>query len=367
MSRKKIRVGILGATGMVGQNYLRLLANHPWFEVTYLAASERSAGKRYAEAVAGRWQMETPVPGPFGDMPVHDARAIPRPGSDCDMLFSAIALDKAATRALEDSYAASGFPMVSNNSAHRTTDDVPMLIPEINPGHLEIIPAQQKARGWDTGFIVTKPNCGIQSYMLPLAALLSAGFVVNRMITTNLQALSGAGYPGVAALDVTDNLAHLPSEEEKALVEPAKILGRIDAGKIAPLAPLAVSSHCVRVPVVHGHSSCVSFAVENGNPDTAGIIQAMRDYSPVPQQLELPTAPKPVIRVFEDPGRPQPRKDRDEGSGMTVSVGRVTTCPVLGYRFFCLSHNTVRGAAGGAILTAELLAVRGYLGWERSA
>lgn len=359
--KNELRVGIIGATGMVGQNYLRLLEGHPWFTVTYLAASSRSAGKRYGEAVAGRWLMETPVPAGVSDLPVHDAFELPTPGKECDLVFSAIALDKQSTREIEERYAAAGFPVVSNNSAHRTTPDVPMIVPEVNPEHFKIIPEQRRARGWSRGFIVTKPNCGVQSYVLPLAALLGAGFQIERVITTNLQALSGAGYPGAAALNVVDNISHLPDEEAKALVEPAKILGTLGKGEIVPRERLVVSSHCVRVPVVHGHSSAVSFAVENGHPALSEIARAFSEYRPLAQQLGLPSAPDPVIRVHDDPLRPQPRLDRDAGGGMAVSVGRIAECPVLGYRFHCLSHNTVRGAAGGAILAAELLLSQGYI------
>lgn len=359
--QQKIKVGIIGATGMVGQNYLRLLENHPWFDVTYLGASQRSAEKTYQEAVEGRWQMESPIPVSVREKKIHYALEIPTPGKECDLIFSAISLGKKEIRALENDYAAAGFPVISNNSAHRTTSNVPILIPEINHKHLELIPAQQKANGWNRGFVITKPNCGIQSYMLPLAALLEFGLNVQRIITTNLQALSGAGYPGVSALDVIDNLTHLPSEEEKALTEPAKILGNLSGQEIIPRNNLSISSHCIRVPLVHGHSSCVHFAVENASPAVEDIIEAFSSYRPLPQQLELPSAPDPVIRLFSLPDRPQPRKDRDTGHGMAVSVGRVQKCPVLGYRFYCLSHNTVRGAAGGAILAAELLVKKGFV------
>ncbi len=360
-AKQKIKAGIIGATGMVGQNYLRLLENHPWFDVTYLGASERSAGKAYREAVAGKWQMESPIPANALNMKVHNALEIPAPGKECDFIFSAVSLGKNEIRALENNYAAAGFPVVSNNSAHRTTANVPMIIPEINHKHLDIIPAQQKANGWSRGFVITKPNCGIQSYMLPLAALLESGLDVRRVITTNLQALSGAGYPGVPSLDVIDNLTHLPSEEEKALVEPQKILGNLSEKEILSRKDLTVSSMCIRVPVVHGHSACVHFAVENGSPAVEKIIEAFRSYRPLPQQLGLPSASDPVINLSDLPDRPQPKKDRDAGNGMAASVGRVQKCPVLGYRFYCLSHNTVRGAAGGAILAAELLVEKGLI------
>lgn len=358
---QKMRVGIIGATGMVGQNYLRLLENHPWFDVTYIGASQRSAGKTYEEAVQGRWQMESPVPMKIRSMKIKNALEIPTPGKECDLVFSAISLGKDEIRNLENNYAAAGFPVISNNSAHRTTPNVPMIIPEINHQHLELIPAQQKANNWNRGFVITKPNCGIQSYMVPIAALLESGFDVRRIITTNLQALSGAGYPGVSALDVIDNVTHLPSEEEKALIEPAKILGSLSEQEIIPRNDFSVSSHCIRVPVVHGHSSCVHFAVENSSPTLDDIAQAFRSFRPLPQQLRLPFAPDPVIELFDEPNRPQPRKDRDIGNGMAISVGRIQRCPVLGYRFFCLSHNTVRGAAGGAILAAELLVKKGFI------
>ncbi len=359
--KRKIPVGILGATGMVGQNYLILLRDHPLFEVAYLAASERSAGRSYAEAVEGRWRMGEPVPEGAAGLPVYPVGEIEGALKSCRLLFSAFSTGKEETRLIERTYAAAGLPVVSNNSAHRLTDNVPILMPEVNPDHLDIIPEQRKREGWSRGCLVTKPNCGVQSYVLPLHALRAAGFVVKEVITTNLQALSGAGYPGQSALDVIDNIVPLPSEEEKAFCEPQKIFGALTGDRIEPEDSLRISSSCLRVPVVHGHTSCVWFAVEGRQPSLEELETALSRFRGVPQELRLPSAPDPVIRFTREDLRPQPRLDRDGGRGMAVSLGRLQRSPVLGYRFTALSHNTVRGAAGGAILTAELLEAKGYL------
>ncbi len=358
----KIKVGVLGATGMIGQNYIRLLDNHPWFEVKYVAASPNSADKRYEEAVDGRWHMQTPIPNGIRNLIVGDANHISRAQGKCSLVFSAVEMDKAAIATLELGYASNGFAIVSNNSAHRLTEDVPMVIPEVNPHHLDIIPVQRKRRGWDKGLIVVKSNCSIQSYMTPLYALLQAGYKVRRMILTTLQALSGAGYPGPSALDLIDNIVpFIKGEEEKSEMEPLKILGRIEAGVFVNDTSIKVSAHCNRVPVTHGHIACVSLEFGDTKPDLDEIISLWREFRAVPQNLDLPFAPKRPIIYREEVDRPQPQKDRDDDRAMAIIVGRLRECNVFDIRFIGLHHNTVRGAAGGAILTAELLKAQGYL------
>ena len=359
---KKLKVGVVGATGMIGQNYLRLLSRHPWFEVVYLAASPNSAGKKYADAVAGRWHMKEDIPDEFRNVVVEDAGNVSKAIGKCRLVFSAVEMDKKAIMALEEEYAGRGFAVVSNNSAHRNTEDVPVMVPEINHSHLDIIPQQQKKRGWKQGFIIVKPNCSIQSFMLPLYALIKAGYPVDRMIVTTLQAVSGAGYPGPASIDMIDNvLPYISGEEEKSEVEPAKILGRIEGGRVVPDESIRISAHCNRVAVSDGHTACVSLKFSDKKPEIDEIIGIWRNFTSLPQELKLPSAPLPPIIYRDEIDRPQPRKDRDAGGGMAVTVGRLRECNVFDYRFVGLHHNTVRGAAGGSILTAELLMARGLL------
>jgi aspartate-semialdehyde dehydrogenase len=358
----KMSVGVIGATGMVGQNYVRLLKDHPWFDVKYVAASPSSAGKKYADAVAGRWLMDEDIPGPVRDLIVQDASDVEAAKGRCDFVFSSVEMDKKAIRETEDAYAAAGIPVVSNNSAHRGTADVPVLIPEINPHHLEIIPVQQKKRGWKKGFVVVKPNCSVQSYMAPIHALRLAGFPVARAIVSTLQAVSGAGYPGNPSLDMTDNvIPFINGEEEKSEVEPLKIWGRIENGEFVEDDSIRISAHCNRVPVIDGHLACVSLGFESKKPSLAEIKEIWLAYRSVPQELGLPFAPPHPILFREENNRPQPRKDRDAEKGMAVTVGRLRTCNVFDCRFVGLSHNTVRGAAGGGILNAELMKAKGYL------
>lgn len=362
MSISKIKIGVLGATGMVGQNYIRLLDNHPWFEVEYVAASPNSAGKRYEDAVAGRWHMQTPIPNNVRNLIVGDANQILQAQGRCRLVFSAVEMDKTAVAELELGYASNGFAVVSNNSAHRHTADVPMVIPEVNPDHLEMIHDQRKNRGWDDGLLVVKSNCSVQSYMAPLYALLSAGYSVKRMIITTLQALSGAGYPGPSALDLTDNIVpYINGEEEKSEIEPLKILGQIKNGAILNETSIKISAHCNRVAVTHGHTACVSLEFGNSKPKLDEIVDIWRGFRAIPQDLELPFAPKRPIIYREEVDRPQPQKDRESDKAMSVSVGRLRRCNVFDIRFIGLHHNTIRGAAGGAVLTAELLKVQGYL------
>lgn len=359
---KKLKVGVIGATGMIGQNYLRLLANHPWFDVVYLAASPSSAGKKYRDAVAGRWHMLEGIPEKFRDIVVEDAGIVEKVVGRCSLIFSAVEMEKQAISALEAEYASKGFAVVSNNSAHRSTEDVPVLIPEINPDHLDIISDQQKRHGWSQGFIVVKPNCSIQSFMIPIYALMKAGYAVDKMIVTTLQALSGAGYPGPSAIDLVDNtIPYIPGEEEKSEVEPIKILGKIKNGRIMPNESIKISAHCNRVAVTDGHTACVSIQFAGKKPKMEEVISIWQNFTALPQELKLPSAPIPPVIYREELNRPQPRKDRDAGNSMAITVGRLRKCNVFDYRFTGLHHNTVRGAAGGSILTAELLKAKGLV------
>jgi aspartate-semialdehyde dehydrogenase len=364
----KIPVGVLGATGMVGQQYISLLADHPWFEVRYAAASPRSAGKGYREAAAGRWHLAGEgVPAGVGDLIVEDANDVSRAVAafkrgDCAFVFSALEMGKEEIRALEEAYAAAGIPVISNASAHRWTADVPMLIAEVNPHHADIIPAQRKARGWERGFIAVKPNCSIQSYMTPLQALIREGYEVSRLVVTTLQAVSGAGYPGVPSWDMIDNVVpYIGGEEEKSELEPLKILGTIRDGAIEKAPLPKISAHCNRVPVADGHTACVSLEFGSRKPSLEEVKQIWSSFTALPQELDLPMAPKRPIILREENDRPQPRKDRDADKAMAVTVGRLRPCPVFDLRFVGLSHNTVRGAAGGGILNAELLKAKGYI------
>jgi aspartate-semialdehyde dehydrogenase len=359
---KKIKVGVIGATGVVGQNYLKLLSRHPWFEVAYLAASPNSAGKKYADAVAGRWHMDIDIPEAYRNMVVEDASNVAKALGKCHIIFSAVELDKKAIIALENEYAANGFAVVSNNSAHRATDDVPLMIPEINHSHLDIIPQQRQQHGWKQGLLVVKPNCSIQSYMLPIYTLIAAGYPIDKMIVSTLQAVSGAGYPGPASIDLIDNvLPTLAGEEDKSEVEPAKILGKVAGGKIVSDNSIKISAHCNRVQVSDGHIACVSLKFAGKKPALDEIIKIWRSFTSEPQKLKLPTAPVPPIIYRDEPDRPQPRTDRYAGNGMAITVGRLRPCNVFDIRFVGLHHNTNRGAAGGAILTAELLVAKGYV------
>jgi aspartate-semialdehyde dehydrogenase len=364
----KIPVGILGATGMVGQNYITLLNNHPWFEVRYAAASPRSAGKKYETAVAGRWQLAKTYAPHVGGLMVEDANDVSRAVAafkkgECSFVFSALEMGKDETRALEEAYASAGIPVISNASAHRWTSDVPVLIAEVNPDHADIIPMQKKAHGWDRGFIAVKPNCSIQSYMKPLHALAQAGFPAQRIIVTTMQAVSGAGYPGVPSLDMLDNIVpYIGGEEEKSEKEPLKIFGSIENGAFKNAELPKISAHCNRVPVTDGHVASISLEFGSRKPGSLEEIKSIwAAYKGLPQEADLPMAPKQPIIYREEDNRPQPRKDRDAGKAMAVVIGRLRSCNVFDIRFTALSHNTVRGAAGGGILNAELLKYKGYL------
>lgn len=356
---KKIPVGILGATGMVGQQYVQLLANHPWFEVAFLAASEQSAGKSYADAVGERCQLDpTQLPQHLWQSPVHSIDDTALAQNQCRFVFSAMTNEGA--KIYEERYAALDLPVISNASYHRLSPDVPMLIPEVNPEHSEIIPIQRSNRSWKSGFIAVKPNCSLQSYMIPLTPL-HQRFQVTHIIVTTLQAISGAGYPGVPSLDIIDNVVpHISGEEEKSEREPLKIWGKVTDRAISLADNIAISAHCNRVPVIDGHLACVSVKFAE-KPSEREILQLWSQFHPLPQQLKLPSAPQQPIIYSPRHDRPQPRYDRTAGRGMSITVGRLRPCNIFDYRFVALSHNTIRGAAGGGILNAELLLEQGYL------
>ena len=355
---KKLKAGVLGATGMVGQSYISLLEGHPWFEVAHVVASPSSAGKKYSDAVAGRWHMKKDIPKNVRELKVNSIDDVENARKNCDFVFSA--LDSDIAKEWEEKYAEAEIPVVSNASTHRHTSDVPMLIPEINPHHLDMIPIQQKNRGWKKGFIVVKPNCSLQSYLAPLFAL-HKRFKIRKAVITTMQAVSGAGHPGVSSFDIVDNvIPFIGGEEEKSEREPKKIFGRIEGNKFAYDESFAISAHCNRVNVIDGHMACVSVEFEK-NPSKGEILKLWKDFKGLPQELKLPFAPAQPIIYRDESNRPQTRLDRDNGKGMAVTVGRLRECNVLQWRFVGLSHNTVRGAAGGGILNAELLKAKGYL------
>ncbi len=362
MNKKtKLRVGVLGATGMVGQNYVRLLDDHPWFQISYLAASPRSSGKTYAQAVSGHWLVEGEIPKNAAKIMVNSVEDVEAAAKACDFVFSAFNLKKEAVRKLETQYAQL-LPVVSNNSAHRFSEDIPLILPEVNPQHLKIIPVQQRNHGWDKGFIIVKPNCSIQSFLPPVFALIAAGYPVKSLVVTTLQAVSGAGFPGLAALGMIDNvIPFIEGEDEKSEREPLKILGSIQNNSFIDLDSLVLSVSCNRVPVSHGHLASVSLKFRDNKPTIQEINDIWESFEGVPQSLDLPSAPHPPIVVRTEIDRPQPVKDRDAGNGMAISVGRLRECPLFDIRFSALSHNIVRGAAGGGILSAELLKAKGYL------
>ena len=345
----KIDVGILGATGAVGQQFIALLAKHPWFRVTWLAASERSAGKRYGDLT---WRLPTELPEDTARLSVEALKA----GAGPQLVFSA--LDSSIAGEAEAEFAAAGHIVVSNSRNHRMDALVPLLIPEVNPEHLGLLPLQQKAKGW-SGAIVTNPNCAAMPLAIVLAAL--RRFVPKRVLITTMQGLSGAGYPGVASLDATANvIPFIDGEEQKIETETQKILGRFLADSVE-LHPVLVSATSTRVPVINGHTESVSVEFER-KVTHQEILEAFRDFSGEPQKLELPTAPQPPIVYHDAANRPQPRLDVERGGGMVTHVGRLRDCPVLGHKFVLLSHNTIRGAAGAAILNAELMAAKNILG-----
>lgn len=360
---EKVKIGILGATGIVGQNYIKLLINHPWFQITDVAASPRSANKIYSEAVKQKWQMSIDIPKNIKNIVVREAQDIDSIDPQIKFVFSAINLPrKEDIKNLELNYAKKGIPVISNNSAHRSTPDVPMIIPEINPDHINVIPIQQKNRGFSKGFVAVKPNCSIQSYMAPIYSLQKAGYKVNKMIVTTLQAVSGAGYPGVSSLDMIDNIVpFIGGEEDKSEMEPLKILGAVGEKGIINDDSIKISTTCTRVPVTDGHTACVNIKFKDKIPSKNKIIEIWRSFRGIPQELSLPYAPEHPIIYLENENRPQPKKDRDNDKGMVITVGRLRKDQVFDYKFVALSHNTIRGAAGGAILNAELLFKKKFL------
>jgi aspartate-semialdehyde dehydrogenase len=346
---KKIPVGILGATGMVGQHFVKFLQNHPWFELTWVGASDRSAGKKYSDATS--WRLDGVMPEAVAGLTVQDCT----PGNAPKLMFSA--MDAGVATDIERAFADAGHLVVSNSKNHRMEEDIPLLVPEINPDHLKVVPLQRQGRGWKGG-IVTNPNCSTIVLTLGLAPLQKFG--IKKIIVTTMQAISGAGYPGVPSMDINANvIPYIGGEEEKMQQETQKIFGSVSGSKIISL-NAKVSAHCNRVPVVDGHTVAVSVELEQ-KPSKKEVLQAISEYRSVPQERNLPSAPKHPVIYMEDQTRPQPRRDVEREHGMAVFVGRLRECPVLDWKFIALGHNTVRGAAGAAVLNAELLQSEGLL------
>ncbi len=364
---KQFNVGIIGATGMVGQRFITLLYNHPWFNIKLLAASPRSAGKKYTEAVGKRWSMPVDIPESVRDMVVYDAAAdVEKIAEQVDFVFCAVDMKKDEIKALEEKYAKAECPVVSNNSAHRHTPDVPMIIPEINPQHLEIIEAQKKRLGTKRGFIAVKSNCSLQSY-LPALAVINRKYPINKALVTTYQAISGAGKTFESWPEMVDNLIpYIGGEEMKSEVEPNKILGEIKSGEIVPSDKLSIECQTYRVPVSDGHTAAIFFSFKDSDnkPSVEEIENMWREFEGEPQKLKLPHAPKHFIYVYtekDEPDMPQIKEAREIDGGMAVSCGRLRESAQYDYKMVSMSHNTLRGAAGGAVLMAELLAAKGYL------
>ena len=357
--KEKLKVGVLGATGMVGQRFVSLLADHPWYEVVTVAASPRSAGKTYEEAVGGRWKLDTPMPENVKKLVVKDLHNIDEVVADVDFVFSAVDMTKDEIRAIEEAYAKAEVPVVSNNSAHRWTPDVPMIIPELNPEHAKVIEFQKKRLGTKRGFIAVKPNCSIQSYTPAFHALREFG--VKTAVVTTYQAISGAGKTFKDWPEMVDNvIPYIGGEEEKSEQEPLKIWGKVEDGVIKKAEGPVITSQCIRVPVSNGHTAAV-FVSFDKKPTKEEILERWAAFSGEPQKLGLPSAPKQFLKYFEEDNRPQAKMDRDYENGMGVTLGRLREDTVFDYKFVGLSHNTLRGAAGGALLCAELLTARGYI------
>ena len=357
---KQYKVGVVGATGMVGQRFVTLLENHPWFKLTTLAASGRSAGKTYEEAVGSRWAMTTPMPESVKKMVVLDASKVEEVASQVDFIFCAVNMPKDEIKALEEAYAKAECPVVSNNSANRFTPDVPMVVPEINADHIDIIPAQRKRLGTKRGFIAVKSNCSLQSYVPALHPLMK-DFGVSKALVCTYQAISGAGKTFDRMPEIIDNvIPYIGGEEEKSEREPLKIWGKIEGGEIVPANSPNFTAQCLRVPVSDGHMAAVFVRFEN-KPEKEQILKIWKDFKGYPQQVGLPSAPKQFLNYFEEDNMPQTRLNRELEGGMAISVGRLREDTQYDYKFVCLSHNTLRGAAGGAVLMAELLCEKGYM------
>ena len=356
---EKLRVGILGATGMVGQRFIALLEKHPWFEVVTLAASGRSAGLTYEAAVEGRWKMDTPIPEAVKNIIVMNVNEVEKVAETVDFVFSAVDMSKEETKAIEEAYAKTETPVVSNNSAHRMTADVPMVIPEINPQHFEIIEHQKKRLGTERGFIAVKPNCSIQSYVPALDAWKE--FEPYECIITTYQAISGAGKDFNSWPEMVENIIpYIGGEEEKSEQEPLKIWGHIENGEIVKADEPKISCQCIRVPVLNGHTAA-AFVKFRKKPSKEQLIERLTSYKGFPQEAKLPMAPLQFIQYFEEDNRPQVKADVDRDKGMGISIGRIREDSIYDYKFVGLSHNTIRGAAGGAILCAEALKAKGYI------
>ena len=356
---QKLRVGILGATGMVGQRFISLLENHPWFEVVTVAASARSAGKTYEEAVGGRWKMTTPMPEAVKKLVVMNVNEVEKVASTVDFVFSAVDMTKDEIRAIEEEYAKTETPVVSNNSAHRWTPDVPMVVPEINPEHFAVIEDQKKRLGTKKGFIAVKPNCSIQSYTPALAAWKE--FEPYEVVATTYQAISGAGKTFKDWPEMVENIIpYIGGEEEKSEKEPLRVLGKVADGVIKPADDTKITCQCIRVPVLNGHTAAV-FVKFRKKPTKEQLIEKLESFRGLPQELDLPSAPKQFIRYMQEDNRPQVTLDVDYEKGMGVSIGRLREDSIYDFKFVGLSHNTVRGAAGGAVLCAETLTAKGYI------
>lgn len=357
--KKKLKVGVLGATGMVGQRFISLLAEHPWYEVVTVAASPRSAGKTYEEAVGGRWKMKTPMPECVKSLVVMNVNEVEKVAAGVDFVFSAVDMTKDEIRAIEEAYARTETPVVSNNSAHRWTPDVPMVIPEVNPEHFKVIEFQKKRLGTKRGFIAVKPNCSIQSYAPVLSAWKE--FEPYEVVATTYQAISGAGKIFKDWPEMVENIIpYIGGEEEKSEQEPLRIWGEIKDGVIVKASEPVITCQCIRVPVLDGHTAAV-FVKFRKKPSKEQLIEKLTAFKGLPQELELPSAPKQFIQYLEEDNRPQVKLDVDFERGMGVSVGRLREDTVYDYKFVGLSHNTLRGAAGGAVLCAELLTAQGYI------
>ena len=358
---KKYKVGIIGATGMVGQRFALLLADHPWYDVTVLAASSRSAGMSYKEALGDRWCMAEPTPEKYLDMPVLDAeKDIEKIASEVDFVFCAVNLSKAETKELEEKYAKAECPVVSNNSAHRMTPDVPMVVPELNPEHIEVIHSQRKRLGTKRGFIAVKSNCSLQSYV-PALFPLHDKYTVKDVVVCTYQAISGAGKTFERWPEMVDNvIPFIGGEEEKSEKEPLKLWGKIVGDEIVSATEPHFTAQCIRVPVSDGHMGAVFVRFEN-KPEKEDMIEMWKNFKGRAQELELPSAPKQFLHYFEEDNMPQTKLHRNLENGMAVSIGRLREDSQYDYKFVCLAHNTLRGAAGGAVLLAELLCAEGYM------